>query len=128
MTSVSLKYSDLTEVLLTYKNINLRFLNIYEFSKGSLVENLIKSNKVLNSKYSLEHMSDVMRMLIISKYPGLYLDLDVISMAPLSLINASNFACAQSDNIIAGGIISINNKGLKVIELQLRLDLIFFRV
>lgn len=119
-TSVSLKYSELTKVLLSYKNINFRFLNPYEFSKGSAIEHLIASDIILDSKYRIEHMSDAMRTLILSKYPGLYLDLDVLSLVNSSKVEFSNFACAQEKNLLGNAVIHINRKGLEVFDVNLK--------
>jgi mannosyltransferase OCH1-like enzyme len=65
-------------------------------------------------------MADVMRFLIISKYPGLYLDHDVFSLVPMSSITSSNYACIQSVDVIAIGVVSIDKDGLKAIEFHLR--------
>ena len=65
-------------------------------------------------------MSDAMRTLILSKYPGLYLDLDVLSLVNSSKIEYSNYACAQEKNLLGNAVIHIDNKGLKVFDLNLR--------
>jgi len=122
---VSLKYSELTKVLMSYKNINLRFLNPYEFSKGSAIEHLIESNIILGSKYHIENMSDAMQTLILSKYPGLYLDLDVLSLINSSKVEFANFACAQEKNLLGNAVIHIDSKGLKIFDVNLKYVLIF---
>ncbi|CAG9806897.1 unnamed protein product [Chironomus riparius] len=63
---VVLKYSEQVKILLSYDNIYIRFLNIYEFSKGTDLEDLKANDIILNSKYPIEHMADVMRALILS--------------------------------------------------------------
>lgn len=117
---MSLKYSELSKVLLSYKNINFRFLNPYEFSKGSAIEHLIESNIIVGSKYHIEHMSDAMRTLILSKYPGLYLDLDVLSLIKSSKVEFSNFACAQEKNLLGNAVIHVDSKGLKIFDVNLK--------
>lgn len=113
---VWLEYSDLAKVLLGYDNIRIRFLNIYEFSKGTALESLIFSNLILRSKYPIEHMADVMRALILAEYPGLYLDLDILSIFPLSVIGYENFACPESLNRVTNAVIRVNKSGQKVMD------------
>jgi hypothetical protein len=65
-------------------------------------------------------MSDAMRTLILSKYPGLYLDLDVLSMINSSKVEFSNFACVQEKNLLGNAVIHIDSKGLKAFDYNLR--------
>ena len=65
-------------------------------------------------------MADVVQILILSKYPRLYLDHDIFFMVPVSEINSSNYACTQSDDIFAIGVIGVDKNGLKIIEFHLR--------
>ena len=118
-TQVLLKYSELAKVLVSYENIHIKFLNIYEFSKGTILENLIASDAILKSKFSIEHMADVMRVLILSKYSGTYLDLDIFSIVPLSVINRVNFACPESLNRITNAVINVDKRGQKIMNLYL---------
>ncbi|KAL7024956.1 hypothetical protein ACKWTF_013270 [Chironomus riparius] len=119
-TRVVLKYSEQVKILLSYDNINIRFLNIYEFSKGTDLEDLIGNDSILKSKYPIEHMADVMRALILSKYSGIYLDLDVLSVVPLAMINYENFACPESINRITNAVIRVNEQGRKVMKLYVK--------
>lgn len=110
----------MTKVLLSYENIHIKYLNPYEFSKGTAIEGLIKSDKILSSKYSIAHMADAMRVLTLDKYAGLYLDLDVFSLVPLSVINQVNIACPEGKNIITNAVIYIDKKGQKVMDYYLK--------
>lgn len=84
------------------------------------MENLIANDTILNSKYPIEHMADVMRVLILSKYSGIYLDLDVLSLVPLANISYENFACPESINRITNAVIRVNQQGQKVMNLYLQ--------
>jgi len=64
-------------------------------------------------------MADVMRVMILSKYYGTYLDLDIFSLVPLAKINYTNFACPESINRITNAVIRINSQGQKVMNLYL---------
>lgn len=111
-----LKYSEQAEALFGYDNVRIRFLNIYAFSKGTVLEPLIFSNLILRSSYPIEHMSDSIRALILTKYPGVYLDLDTLSIVPISVIGYENFACPESLNRVANGIVKVGKSGQKVMD------------
>lgn len=109
-TGVDLKVSELVEALLSYPNINLRYINPKEFSKGTKLEDFFARGVLNKSSYPLEHLSDIMRVLILNRYGGQFLDLDLISLVPLSDINRPNSACIeQFYNYIAPGIIHLDN-------------------
>ncbi|KAL7014068.1 hypothetical protein ACKWTF_015723 [Chironomus riparius] len=116
---ISLKYTDIAHALLSYENIHIRYLNPHEFSKGTVIEHLVESNAVLSSKYPIEHMADVMRVLLLYKYTGLYLDLDIFSLTSLVSLNYTNFACPEDVNIITNAVLNVDKNGRKVMELYL---------
>jgi lactosylceramide 4-alpha-galactosyltransferase len=105
---VNMKYSELIEALLSYSNIHLRYFNLFEYSKGTKLENFFKSGGVDKSGYPLEHAADILRILTLNKYGGYYLDLDVFSLVPFSTINQKNFACWEISGLIANTILNFN--------------------
>ncbi|KAG5666937.1 hypothetical protein PVAND_014942 [Polypedilum vanderplanki] len=107
---IDMHFSDLIEALLSYKNIHLRFLNPKEFSVGTILEDLFQKDKIKNSSYPVAHLSDILRVLLLYKYGGQYLDLDTITFTPVSFIRKENFACAESKNIVANGILNLDLK------------------
>ncbi|KAG5671232.1 hypothetical protein PVAND_001441 [Polypedilum vanderplanki] len=56
---IDMQYSDLIDVLMSYNNIHLRFLNPIEFSKGTILEDFFQDDKLKDSNYQIEHMSDI---------------------------------------------------------------------
>ncbi|KAG5666936.1 hypothetical protein PVAND_014941 [Polypedilum vanderplanki] len=107
---IDMHFSDLIEALLSYKNIHLRFLNPKEFSVGTILEDLFQKDKIKNSSYPVAHLSDILRVLLLYKYGGQYLDLDTITITQLSSIKKENSACAESKNIVANGILNLDLK------------------
>jgi lactosylceramide 4-alpha-galactosyltransferase len=110
---ISMKYSDLIDALLTYPNVNLRFLNPLEYSRGTILEDFFIHKSLENSSFPLEHTSDVLRMLTMHKYGGVYLDLDVICLLSFKMISwqaeiNKNFACTQETNDVSNAIVKIN--------------------
>jgi Glycosyltransferase sugar-binding region containing DXD motif len=121
---VNLKYSNLTSALTSYPNVHFRFLNPVEFSKGTPLEEFFAQNKMQKSTNPIEHLSDVVRVLLLNRFGGQYLDLDVLSLMPISVINRNNFACPETKNIITNAIINMDLEGGKAIS-QLYLEYFF---
>lgn len=105
--SVQLIKSKLVDSLEAYKNVNLKFINIKEFSKGSPLESWLLSGKLDNSSFKTPHTSDVLRFLTLYKFGGIYLDLDVVVIKSTNLIN---FACAEDDKFMNGAILDLSKR------------------
>lgn len=119
---VNLKQSKLTKTLEFYKNLRFRYFNIYEYSKGTILEDFVKNKKWDLSVHKLEHLSDIFRALTLYKYGGLYLDLDAIMLQPLEFFaSQSNFFCMENSWGIASGLWHMDLKeGRKFTEKVLR--------
>lgn len=113
---VNLKLNELVEGLISYPNIHLRYINPIEFSKGTKLENFFQRGAMDNSSFPIEHAADVLRILTLNKYGGQYLDLDIISLVPISVINRPNSACAENDVVIANGIMNFDVEEGKAIS------------
>ena len=59
-----------------YKNIDIVNINVTNFIFESQLKNIW--NKLKNSAYYVVHLSDVLRILILKKFGGIYLDLDAL--------------------------------------------------
>lgn len=105
---INLKFTELIYELKQYSNIHLTYVNPFELSKGTLAEKFFKRKRMKKSAFPLEHMADVLRILVLNKFGGQYIDLDVFSLKPLSKINRKNFACVESENLICNGIINFD--------------------
>lgn len=113
---INMKYSELVDGLLSYSNIHLRYLYPKEFSKGTKLEKFFERDALNKSLFPVGHAADIIRVLILNKYGGQYLDLDIISLMPLAAINRVNFACAESENMVANGVMNVdtNEQGGKL--------------
>lgn len=105
---INLKFTELIYQLKHYSNIHLAYVNPFEFSKDTPAENFFNSKIMESSAFPIEHMADVLRILILNRFSGQYLDLDVFSLKPLSKINRKNFACVESENLICNGIMNLD--------------------
>jgi hypothetical protein len=118
---VSINHSNLTKVLLSYPNVNFRYANLMELAKGTSAEEFMKSNKLAQSSYQIEHTSDLLRMMILARFGGLYLDHDVWSLLPLNVVNRENFGCPEYSNLISNAVISLNyESGRKIAEMHVK--------
>ena len=76
-------------------------MDAQEFVENSEAKNLW--HKVQSSKYYISHLSDILRVLILRQFGGIYLDLDALIIKPLP--PAPNFAGRQTDKSVASGLI-----------------------
>jgi lactosylceramide 4-alpha-galactosyltransferase len=104
---VTLQPTPLLDVLLSYPNIRIRSVNTAEITKGTAINATFLNDVVGKSKFHLEHTSDILRVVTLSKYGGLYLDLDVISLTPVRMLNRKNFFCLQNEKEICNAIIRL---------------------
>ncbi|KAG5669155.1 hypothetical protein PVAND_017050 [Polypedilum vanderplanki] len=101
---VILEQTNFLQALLSYPNIKIRSINLEEFTEGTKVEKFIKEKHIEKSQHHFEHLSDVLRMVTLNKYGGIYLDTDVISIMPMRLVQNKNFLCIESFNVFANGL------------------------
>lgn len=69
------------DVLLTYPNVNLYYLNITQYVTFTPMEEFMRTGALWNSKYMISHTSDVLRYLSLWKYSGTYLDLGKMKLS-----------------------------------------------
>ena len=83
-----------------YSNVEAISMDVQEFVENSEAKNLW--HKVQSSKYYISHLSDILRVLILKTFGGIYLDLDALIIKPLP--PAPNFAGRQTDKSVACGL------------------------
>jgi lactosylceramide 4-alpha-galactosyltransferase len=98
------------QTLISYKNVKIGHLDFERYVKDTPVEDLYKGGKIDKSKYPQSHASDVLRYLTLWKYGGIYADLDVIVIKSLEEL-APNYSGAQSDSLVAAGVMSFAPTG-----------------
>lgn len=95
------------ELLKSYDNVKLMYINTKTFFDGTPLEQWYKTGKIKSSYYPLSHMSDILRYVILWKYGGIYLDLDVVVLR--SFETMTNFAGAETVNAVAAGVLSFSH-------------------
>lgn len=99
------------EAIRSYPNVFIYHLNMLELALGSPLEEFFRSKRLQRSEYRLEHTSDALRLLLLWKFGGTYLDMDMIVRKKLDSVQ-SNYACAKDDELINGAILNLDrNEG-----------------
>ena len=111
--------SDFKFIQTQYPNIKAISMDVEEFVKTSQAKNIW--DKVQGSKYYISHLSDILRVLIVKKFGGIYLDLDALILKPLP--PAPNFVGRENDDYVAGGLIKFQkNHPLGLLNLLIIID------
>lgn len=97
-------------VLKNYNNVHIRYIDIFEYADNTPFQNFVRSGAMHSSIYPLEHTSDMLRVLTLWKFGGIYLDLDMISLKPIPLINF--FSADPNVTIINNSAIGIQSRDL----------------
>ena len=119
---VSMKYSDLVDALLSYPNVNFRFLNPIEYARHTPLEDFFVRDELSKSKYIIEHTSDILRILTLYKFGGLYLDLDVTCLRSMKdiatdeLIKMPNFVSLETYDHIENAIMKFGYYSLLCVK------------
>jgi lactosylceramide 4-alpha-galactosyltransferase len=103
-----LELTSLVNATLSHSNVQFNYLDLEELSKGTPMEDFITSRKLSQSSYRGEHKSDVVRLLLLWKYGGTYLDTDMIVMKKFDT-NLVNFACPESKEFMNGAALNLNS-------------------
>jgi lactosylceramide 4-alpha-galactosyltransferase len=107
------------EMLMSFPNILITFIDLEKLSVGSPVENFIKSGKLATSEFIEVHTSHILRILLLWKYGGTYIDTDMIVMKKFDS-SLTNFACPESEDYMSNAIINLDQKhGKKYAEIFL---------
>lgn len=103
VTDYELKTSCLAE-LLFFNNVKFLRLHAAEYSKGTAVQSMLL-NDLKKSKFQIQHIADILRILTLNKWGGIYLDTDTIVTKSLDEL-PSNFVAKETEKHVASGILS----------------------
>lgn len=103
----ALQKTPILKAVMTYPNVFINYIDVKEVSIGSPFEEFIKSGNMSKSNFKIEHTSDVLRLLVLWKYGGTYLDLDMIVRKSFDSVEP-NFACLQNDHEVNGAILNFD--------------------
>ncbi|KAJ8729850.1 hypothetical protein PYW07_016888 [Mythimna separata] len=90
--------------LLQFRNVKFVRLHAAEYSKGYEIQSMLLNN-VPQSRFRIQHTADILRILTLNKWGGIYLDTDMIVTKSLDGLPL-NFVAKESENEIASAVIS----------------------
>lgn len=94
--------------ILSYENVHFNSIDLEEFSTGTPLENFMMSGRLHSSIFAVSHTSDALRLLVLWRYGGTYLDTDMIVRQKLDSI-PSNYACHEVAEGINGAILNLSD-------------------
>ncbi|XP_034475288.1 lactosylceramide 4-alpha-galactosyltransferase-like isoform X2 [Drosophila innubila] len=68
----------ITDAIISYKNVKLRHVNLWRFAEGTPVEDWVKKDELFRSRYLMNNISDLLRLLSLYRFGGIYMDMDVV--------------------------------------------------
>lgn len=99
-----------TSALRTYSNIKIVNTTVEKMVNGTIAESWVKTGSLTTSKYPVVHYSDFLRLFILYKYGGVYLDTDFIVLKSLDPI-LPNFSVAETLYWVASAAIGFTTDG-----------------
>ncbi|KAH8376754.1 hypothetical protein KR093_001161 [Drosophila rubida] len=106
----SQRYQRLIDAILSYKNVQLRQLNLWRYASGTPVEDWLNDGALFRSSFLFSHISDFLRYLTLYRYGGLYLDMDVVMLRSIEDV-PPNYTGAESNTHLAAGVMSLAPTG-----------------
>lgn len=97
--------------LLKYPNIHIIGISIEELGEDTSLHQWILEKHYEKSKFLVSHISDLVRILVLYKYAGTYMDTDIISLKPTGRLG-TNYAAAESAKVVASGFMNFGNDEL----------------
>ncbi|XP_034098794.1 lactosylceramide 4-alpha-galactosyltransferase-like [Drosophila albomicans] len=103
--------SQLLEVTLSNPNVYLRSVNLQSLAVDTPVEDWLKSGELFKSRNPTEHISYLLRLLVLYRFGGFYVDFDVLFMRTLMNL-PENFLGAESEHSLASSLLSLAPSGI----------------
>lgn len=104
----SIDFTEELEILHSYPNIHPLSLNLVQFVIDTPLEKLISSSSIFDSIFIKSHTSDALRLLLLWKYGGTYIDMDMIVRLELNQL-PPNYIC-KDHGFLNGAIINLDTK------------------
>ncbi|XP_064550087.1 lactosylceramide 4-alpha-galactosyltransferase-like [Drosophila montana] len=104
------KSMPIVDALLSYKNVQFRELNLERYAQDTPVADWITNGKLFSSRFLMYHLSDLLRLITLYRFGGVYLDMDVLSLRTLEDVPL-NYAGRESINSIGNSVISLEPNG-----------------
>ncbi|KAH8409418.1 hypothetical protein KR222_003392, partial [Zaprionus bogoriensis] len=100
----------LLNAILSYENVQLRQVNLKRYAKDTPVEQWVAKGQLLRSSFLTEHTSDLLRLLSLYRWGGIYLDTDVVVLRSLEYVPL-NYVGAHDGVTLGNAVISLEARG-----------------
>lgn len=97
--------------LQSYSNVYMRNMNLWRYSFNSPIAGWLKTNKLFESDFLFEHMSDIVRAITLYKYGGYHMDLDVVVQKNIDDLG-ENFIADDWATVVNSAFLHLNNHGI----------------
>lgn len=114
--------NDFVRALQTYPNVHFKYFDVIEITRGTPLSEWIHNATLFQSLFLGVHVSDVYRLVILWRYQGIYLDLDMLVLQNLDNI-PTNLVCVESEenHQVGTALFSVQGGlGRELIELCLK--------
>ncbi len=109
------------DILAKFPNVQVIHEDLTKYLVGTPLETLLLNGMFEKSAFSYQHMGDALRIAMLHKYGGIYLDLDVIVLRSLKCLrNAVGQVVSWGKSGIENGIL-IFDKGHQLLSFFMRL-------
>lgn len=93
-----------------YPNIYVRNLDLWNYTRGTPVHEWMQTDKLFSSRYIVAHTSDLLRLVTMFKFGGIYLDLDVVVQKSFD-DREINFAGAETKTSVNNAVLGFDHAG-----------------
>lgn len=97
--------------LLMYPNVYMRNMNLSRYLTKTPIFKWFKSNKLFESVFLSEHLSDILPIATLHRYGGLYLESDVIVQRTLDGLEEDFLGDTWLDSV-SNGVMHLNTYGI----------------
>ncbi|XP_063240386.1 lactosylceramide 4-alpha-galactosyltransferase-like isoform X2 [Bacillus rossius redtenbacheri] len=94
-----------------YANVFVFPVSMSSYLRRTPLEGWLELGELNGSVYPVAHASDVLRLVTLWKYGGLYLDIDMVLVRPLDDLGW-NFAVAESSTLVGNSVLSFSARGI----------------
>lgn len=103
--------NDLLRLQQTYNNIFLRNNDMWKYSNDTAVAKFLETEKIFESSFIREHLSDFLRLISIWKYGGIYMDTDIVVKKTFENLSLNYGGLAGELGPLNNGLISLDSSG-----------------
>uniref|UniRef100_A0A182QVJ1 Alpha 1,4-glycosyltransferase domain-containing protein n=1 Tax=Anopheles farauti TaxID=69004 RepID=A0A182QVJ1_9DIPT len=96
--------------LIRFPNVHFRWLDVERITRDTPVYDVLKSEELYRRTNGAEYLSEVLRLVLLYRYGGIYLDLDVVTLKSLDFYNP-NFVGAETERLVGSSVIGLERHG-----------------